>query len=149
MSQPATPGAATPPAPAATAAAWRVAALALAGLIALGVAWELWLAPLRPGGSWLVLKVVPLVLLVPGVLRREPAVLQWALLATPLVLGEGAVRLFESPPAARCAALELALGLAFFAAAVVVLRPLKRAARQRAAQRRAAGTLARAATPPR
>jgi uncharacterized membrane protein len=43
------------------------------------------------------------------------------------------VRLFESPRAATCAAIEVALGVTFFAAAVVVLRPLKRAARQRAA----------------
>ena len=29
-------------------------------LIALCIAWETVLAPLRPGGSWLVLKVLPL-----------------------------------------------------------------------------------------
>jgi hypothetical protein len=33
----------------------------LVGLIVLGLAWELWLAPLRPGGSLLALKVLPLV----------------------------------------------------------------------------------------
>src|SRR5690606_28653235 len=38
----------------------RTASVCLIGLIALGLAWELWLAPLRPGGSWLVLKVIPL-----------------------------------------------------------------------------------------
>jgi uncharacterized membrane protein len=105
----------------------------LAGLIAVGVIWELWLAPLRPGGSWLALKVVPLALLAPGVLRRDPATLQWALLAMPLYVGEGVVRLFEAHPAATCAAIEVILGATFFAAAVAVLRPLKRAARQRTA----------------
>ena len=43
----------------------------LLALIVLGLAWELWLAPLRPGGAWLVLKVVPLVLLVAGVQRAS------------------------------------------------------------------------------
>ena len=146
MSAPAGPGTGSTRAAAAT--AWQVAAFALAALIALGIAWELWLAPLRPGGSWLVLKVLPLVLLAPGVLRRDANVLQWALLATPLLVGEGAVRLSERAPATLCAALEIVLGGLLFAAAVVVLRPGKRAARLRAAQRRAARTSAPADRPP-
>ena len=36
----------------------------LLALIALCVAWELFVAPIRPGGSWLVLKVLPLLLVV-------------------------------------------------------------------------------------
>ena len=40
---------------------WSLAASAsLVALIVLCVAWEAWLAPLRPGGSWMILKVVPL-----------------------------------------------------------------------------------------
>ncbi len=46
-----------------------LAATCLLALIALGLAWELWLAPLRPGGSWLALKVLPLTLALPGVLK--------------------------------------------------------------------------------
>ena len=38
----------------------KAAVAALLALIVLCVAWELFLAPLRPGGSWLVLKVLPL-----------------------------------------------------------------------------------------
>ena len=45
------------------------AVVSLLALIALGLAWELWLAPLRPGGSWLALKVLPLLLPLPGLLR--------------------------------------------------------------------------------
>jgi uncharacterized membrane protein len=42
-------------------ARWRLATLVLTGaLIVLGVAWETFLAPLRPGGSLLVFKVLPL-----------------------------------------------------------------------------------------
>ena len=35
----------------------------LLGLIVLGLAWEIWLAPLREGGSWWAIKVLPLALL--------------------------------------------------------------------------------------
>ena len=48
--------------------AWLAACAAWIGLILLGLAWELYLAPLRPGGSWLVLKVVPLLLPLMGLL---------------------------------------------------------------------------------
>ena len=42
-------------------ARWRRAAAAsLLALALLEMLWELWLAPLKPGGSWLVLKVLPL-----------------------------------------------------------------------------------------
>ena len=40
----------------------RLAAASLIALLALCLAWELWLAPLRPGGSMLVLKALPLLL---------------------------------------------------------------------------------------
>ena len=43
----------------------------LLGLIALSVAWEFSLAPLRPGGSWLALKVVPLLLPLIGILQAR------------------------------------------------------------------------------
>ena len=39
-----------------------LAVSSLMGLIVLGLAWELWLAPLRPGGTLLALKVLPLTL---------------------------------------------------------------------------------------
>ena len=57
----------------------RAAALSaalLCGLIFLGLAWELWLAPIRPGGSLLALKVLPLK-------SGEPADLWLALRAKP------------------------------------------------------------------
>ncbi|MGH8705692.1 MAG: DUF2069 domain-containing protein, partial [Burkholderiales bacterium] len=45
-----------------------IASAALIALIFLCVAWELWLAPLRPGGSWLALKALPLLAPLFGVL---------------------------------------------------------------------------------
>ncbi|HAF54285.1 MAG TPA: DUF2069 domain-containing protein, partial [Thauera sp.] len=47
----------------------RISSVALLSLIALCVVWEGWLAPLRPGGSWLMLKALPLLPAVFGVLR--------------------------------------------------------------------------------
>ena len=39
----------------------------LLGLVLLGLAWELWLAPLRPGGSWWAIKVLPLCVPLAGI----------------------------------------------------------------------------------
>ena len=45
----------------------------------------MWLAPLRPGGSALVLKAVPLLLALPGAWRRGVYTLQWASMLDPAV----------------------------------------------------------------
>jgi len=45
--------------------------VSLIALIFLCLAWELWLAPLRPGGSSLVFKVLPLLLPLTGILRGK------------------------------------------------------------------------------
>jgi uncharacterized membrane protein len=52
----------------------------LATLIIACLAWETVLAPLRPEGSWLVLKCVPLLAALPGVYRGKSYTYQWALL---------------------------------------------------------------------
>jgi uncharacterized membrane protein len=112
-------------------AAWRVAAASWLALIALAVLWEWLLAPLRPGGSWLVLKGAPLLLPLRGVLRGDVKIMQWALLLVLAYIAEGSVRAFEAPPAGTLAVGEIALGLLFFAATIVYLRPFKKAARAR------------------
>ena len=61
-------------------------------LIFLGVLWELVLAPLRPGGSWLVLKILPLLAALPGLLRKKIYTYQWVSMASMLYLTEGLVR---------------------------------------------------------
>ena len=97
----------------------------------LATLWEWLLAPLRPGGSWLVLKALPLLLPLAGVLRGDVKVMQWALLLVLAYIAEGGVRASDAPPAGTLAMVEIALGLAFFAAAIVYLRPFKLAARAR------------------
>ena len=104
-------------------AAWLAACAAWIGLILLGLAWELFLAPLRPGGSWLVLKVLPLLLPLMGLLHGRRYTFKWSSLLVWAYLVEGALRAFSDPgPSARLAVLEMALGAAFFAAAVAFLR---------------------------
>lgn len=104
-------------------AAWLAACAAWIGLTLLGVAWELWLAPLRPGGSWLVLKVVPLLFPLMGLLHGRRYTFQWSSLLVWAYAVEGSVRALSDPgPSARLAVLELALALAFFASAITYLR---------------------------
>lgn len=112
----------------------RVAIAAWLALLVLAVLWESLLAPLRPGGSWLLLKAVPLLLPLRGVWRGDVKTMQWALLLVMLYIAEGSLRIADAPPAAWLAAGELALGWLFFAAAVVYLRPFKLAAQARKRQ---------------
>lgn len=100
-------------------------------LILVCVGWELFLAPLRPGGSWLVLKVVPLLLPLRGILRGNLYTFQWAAILSLLYVMEGAVRAVSDTTAASQVLAGLALGLAgaFFATAVAYVRPAKRAAK--------------------
>ena len=113
----------------------RVAVGAWFALAALCVLWELWLAPLRPGGSWLVLKVLPLLAPMRGLVRADAAAFQWATLIVLLYVAEAAVRAFEPAPYSTLAWIELALAATFFTAAIVYLRPFKLAARRRRAER--------------
>ena len=112
----------------------------LLALIVLGLACELWLAPLRPGGSWLALKVLPLCLAVPGVLRRRNYTLQWSALLILLYFIEGSVRATsDRGPAALLGAVETGLVLVYFGCVLAWLFPRKRAARL---ARKAGGTAA-------
>ena len=109
----------------------QVAASAWVALLLLALLWELLLAPLRPGGSWLVLKALPLLLPLRGVLRADVKAMQWALLLVLLFVAEGSVRIADPVPTPLLAMTEIALGLLFFIAAIAYLRPFKRAARAR------------------
>jgi uncharacterized membrane protein len=124
-------------------AAARGASAALLALIALCIAWEAWLAPLRPGGSLLVLKALPLLLAMPGVWRHRLYTLQWASMLILLYFTEGVVRGWsEAGLSARLGWLETALAVVFFVCALVYVAPFKRAAKQ-AAKRVAQETSAR------
>jgi uncharacterized membrane protein len=106
------------------------AALSLIALILLSLVWEGWLAPLRPGGSALVLKAVPLLLPLFGVLKRRVYTFQWASMLILLYFAEGIVRgMTDSGLSARLGALEALLAMSFFLCSVGYVAPFKRAAR--------------------
>ena len=113
--------------------AGSVASLTL--LIALCVAWELFLTPLRPGGSWLVLKVVPLLFPLRGVLKRNLYTMQWASMLILIYFTEGIVRATSDIGlSATLGWIEVALVCAFFFCTVLYLRPFKQAAKKLAQQ---------------
>ena len=102
----------------------RLLALAcLAALIVLSLAWELWLAPLRPGGSLLALKALPLAAPLAGLLAGRRYTYQWSSLLILAYFAEGATRAWsDTGLSRRLAWLEIVLSLAFFAAVVAYAR---------------------------
>ncbi|HEX7605921.1 MAG TPA: DUF2069 domain-containing protein [Usitatibacter sp.] len=107
--------------------AWLAACASLIALIFVDTAWELFLAPLKPGGSWMVLKVLPLMAPLFGVLHAKRYTLQWSTLLIWAYAAEGAARAYtDSGLSAGLAVAELALSLAYFGAAVSLLRAGRR-----------------------
>jgi len=95
----------------------------LIGLIFLCVAWEGWLAPLRPNGSLLVLKVLPLMLPLFGILRGKIYTYQWSSMLILLYFSEGAVRAWSDKGLSQNLALiEVALSVIFFFSSIYYVR---------------------------
>lgn len=105
-------------------ARWQRKAVALLAALALFEAlWELWLAPLKPGGSWLALKALPLAWVWFPFARGERRARQIASLLLPLYAGEGIVRaLTEQGRHAVVAALATALALGALIALLLSFR---------------------------
>ena len=105
------------------AATRAIAVGALLGLIALSLAWELVLAPLRPGGSWLVLKVLPLCIPLAGLLKNRMYPYRWLSLMVWVYFTEGVVRATsDKAPSSYLAMIEVALCLALFVACALHVR---------------------------
>jgi uncharacterized membrane protein len=93
----------------------------LAGLVVLGLAWELWLAP--TGSGTLALKVLPLLPCLAGLLRHRMLTYRWLSLLIWLYVLEGIVRATsEHGLGAALAMLEIALSLFIFGAAALYIR---------------------------
>jgi len=94
----------------------RGAALAsLVALIALGLAWELWIAP--TGQRTLAVKVLPLVLALPGLLHDRLRTYRWLSLGVWPYATEGIVRAFgDRGTSALLAAMEMVLCALLFGA---------------------------------
>ncbi len=111
------------------------AVCSLLALIFLCIAWELLLAPVRPGGSWLVLKVIPLLLPLRGILKRDLYTMQWSSMLILLYFAEGIVRgMSDTGLSATLGWIEVALVLSFFICVIAYLRPYKKAAKALARQ---------------
>ena len=114
--------------PDATVRAMRALALAsLLGLIVLGLAWELWLAP--TGSGTLALKVLPLCFCVLGLVRHRMYTFRWLSLLVWLYFIEGVVRSTTERGLSMALAIgEILLCLALFATSVVYIRWRQRSA---------------------
>lgn len=111
------------------------AASSLIALIVLCIAWEMLLAPIRPNGSWLVLKVIPLLIPLRGILKRDLYTMQWSSMLILLYFAEGIVRgMSDSGLSATLGWIEVALVLIFFICVIAYLRPYKKAAKALAKQ---------------
>ena len=98
---------------------YAAASISLIALIVLCVAWEAVLAPLRPGGSWLILKVLPLLLPLFGILRGKRYTYQWASMFVLIYFTEGVVRSWsDSGLTQLLALLEVILTIVFFLAVI-------------------------------
>jgi uncharacterized membrane protein len=93
------------------------------GLIVLGLAWELVLAPIKPGGSVLALKVLPLCIPLAGLLKNRMYTYRWLSLVVWLYFIEGVVRAWsDRPPGNTLAMVEVLLCLLVFVACVLHVR---------------------------
>ncbi|MDD3327732.1 MAG: DUF2069 domain-containing protein [Zoogloea sp.] len=99
-----------------------IASVSLITLIALCLAWEAVLAPLRPGGSWMTLKVIPLMFALFGILRGTRYTYQWSCMLILLYLTEGVVRTNDAAPGNALALAEAILSVIFFVATVLYAR---------------------------
>lgn len=122
--------------PADTGRRWyRWAVIGVGLLVLLELMWELWLAPIRPGGSWLALKALPLALLWPSLARGAHRAGQWLALLLPFYATEGIVRAWSEPGRYRVvAATVTVVAILAFVALLASMRQ-----RQRGAQAAFAG----------
>ena len=101
----------------------RISIASLAALVVLCLAWELWWAPLRPGGSWLALKAAPLMLPLSGLLAGRRYTFQWSSMFILLYVMEGIVRATsDSGPSRGLAVAEALLATIYFVAVIAYAR---------------------------
>lgn len=102
------------------------ASISLIALILLALAWESVLAPLKPGSSLLMLKAVPLLLPLTGILRGRRYTFQWSSMFILLYFTEGVVRAWsDTGVSAQLALIEIILSVIFFTCAVLYARLMR------------------------
>ena len=109
---------------------WRISAwLSWFALIVLCILWESILAPIKPGGSWAVIKVIPLLFALKGIWQGRSYTMQWASMLIMLYFIEGVTRLNDIGLSAYLAGLEVVLSLIAYVALLAYLKPLKKQAK--------------------
>ncbi len=99
------------------------ASASLLALILLAIVWEAVLAPLKPGGSLLILKAVPLLVPLFGILHGKRYTYKWSSMFILLYFTEGVVRAWsDGGTSAQLACIEIALTVIFFTCAVFYAR---------------------------
>jgi uncharacterized membrane protein len=106
-----------------------IATAAFIDLFILCVCWEWFISPLRPGGSWLILKGIPLLFAIPGLWRGNVYTMQWASMLILLYTTEGLVRILETGANFWLAVLETAISTVGFVCLLMYLMPIKREAK--------------------
>lgn len=100
-----------------------LSSISLIALIFLCVAWETVLAPLQPGQSRMVFKVVPLLFGVFGILRGKRYTHQWVCMLALLYFTEGSVRaMSDHGMQATLAMIEVVLSVTLFASCAAYAR---------------------------
>ena len=102
-----------------------LALAAFIDLFILCVCWEWFLSPLRPEGSWLILKALPLLLPMRGIWKGNIYTMQWASMLILLYITEGLVRISESGWNFYLAILETLLATIAFVCLLMYLKPIK------------------------
>ena len=103
-----------------------IAIVSLLALISLCLAWEAILAPLRPGGSWMTLKVLPLMVPLFGILRGRIYTYQWSSMFILMFFAEGVTRAWGDKGLSQwLAGLETLLTVLFFTGVLGYVRAVR------------------------
>jgi uncharacterized membrane protein len=107
--------------------AWWVGVSSLILLTLLGVCWEAFLAPLRPGGSALMLKALPLLAPLFGLLHERIRAFHWTSLLVLAYFCEGVVRAWtDHGRAQQLAVVEIVLSVILFGSCLAYVRARRR-----------------------
>lgn len=107
------------------------ASLSLIALILLCLAWEGFLAPLKPEGSKLILKALPLLLPLFGILKGRRYTYQWSCMFILFYFTEGAVRAWaDEGLSAKLALCEVLLSVIYFVCTIFYARLSRQAPQQ-------------------
>lgn len=110
---------------------YRLASGSLIALILLCIFWEMWLAPYKHGGSIWVIKVLPLLFPLRGILQKNLYTMQWSSMFIMFYFIEGVVRAMSDADSVSriLAGVEIFLSVVFFLSTIYYVRPFKKIAK--------------------